>query len=160
MKGKGLRPLAYLWAAPATLLGLLLLVLASMSGGRARRVQGVLEVHGGLVRWLLTRWVPIAGGASAITLGHVVVGRDADCLERCREHEQVHVRQYERWGPLMIPAYFASSLVAWLRGRHYYLDNAFERAARGAAISPARVPAPGSAPESRPPRPRGRRPRR
>ena len=156
----GLRPLAYLWAGPATLIGLVILVLASMSGGRARRVQGVLEVHGGLVHWLLTRLVPIAGGASAITLGHVVVGRDADCLERCRAHEQVHVRQYERWGPLMIPAYFASSLVAWLRGRHYYLDNAFERAARGAASSGPLNPSPGSAPASPAPRRRGRRPRR
>ncbi len=151
---KVLRPLAYLWAGPATLVGLVILVLASVSGGRARRVQGVLEVHGGLVRWLLTRWVPIAGGASAITLGHVVVGRDAECLARCRDHEQVHVRQYERWGPLMIPAYFASSLVAWLRGRHYYLDNAFERAARRAAMLPPRVPSPDPAPASQEPPPR------
>jgi hypothetical protein len=144
---KRLRPLAYVWASPATLIGLLILVVAAVSGGRARRVRGVLEVHGGLVRWLLTRLVPIAGGASAITLGHVVVGRDAECLARCRDHEHVHVRQYERWGPLMIPAYFASSLAAWVRGRHYYLDNAFERAARKGATSP------GSAPGSRDPRP-------
>ena len=151
---RGLRPLAYLWAGPATLVGLLILLVATVSGGRAQRVRGVLEVHGGLVRWLLTRLVPIAGGASAITLGHVVVGRDAECLARCRDHEHVHVRQYERWGPLMIPAYFASSLVAWLRGRHYYLDNAFERAARrGAATSPVSAPAsPGSPPPAPPPR--------
>src|SRR5688572_15856539 len=139
---KALRPLAYVWAGPATLLGLVILVVASVSGGRARRVQGVLEVHGGLVRWVLTRMIPIAGGASAMTLGHVVVGRDAECLARCRDHEQVHVRQYERWGPLLIPAYFASSLIACLRGRHYYLDNVFERAARDAATASSPSPSP------------------
>jgi hypothetical protein len=38
----------------------------------------------------------------------------------------VHVRQYERWGPLFIPAYFAASGWAWWKGGHAYLDNPFE----------------------------------
>ena len=126
---KALRPLAYLWAGPATLIGLLILLVAAVSGGRAQRVRGVLEVHGGIVRWLLTRLVPIAGGASAITLGHVVVARDAECLARCRDHEHVHVRQYERWGPLFLPAYILASLYLWIRGRDPYLDNPFEKEA-------------------------------
>ena len=41
----------------------------------------------------------------------------------------MHVRQYERWGPLMGPAYLLASLVAWLRGRRPYRDNPFERQA-------------------------------
>ena len=43
----------------------------------------------------------------------------------------VHVRQFERWGPLMGPAYLLSSLVLWLAGRRPYLDNPFEREAYG-----------------------------
>jgi hypothetical protein len=43
----------------------------------------------------------------------------------------VHVRQYERWGPLFVPAYLLSSLVELLRGRRPYRDNWFEREAYG-----------------------------
>ncbi len=64
-----------------------------------------------------------------MTLGHVVLGRDRQCLEQSRSHERVHVRQFERWGPFLIPAYLLCSLYAHLRGRHPYLDNPFEREA-------------------------------
>lgn len=127
-----LRRLAYLWAAPNTLLGLCLVPAALATGGTARRVSGVLEVEGGVVTWLLRRAVPLRGGALALTLGHVVLGRDARALERCRLHEHAHVRQCERWGPLFIPAYFAGGLRAWLRGGHPYWDNPFEKQARAA----------------------------
>ncbi len=70
--------------------------------------------------------------ASAMTLGHVIIGRDPHCLESCRDHEQAHVRQAERWGGLFIPAYLLASGWAWCRGRHYYLDNCFEVDARRA----------------------------
>ena len=65
----------------------------------------------------------------AMTLGHVIWGCDELCLARCRDHEQVHVRQYERWGPLFIPAYLIASLVAHRRGLDPYFDNPFEREA-------------------------------
>lgn len=124
-----LRVVRYLWAAPTTLLGLSFLPLAWLSGGRARIVRGVVEVHGGLVSLVLRRFTPLAGGASAMTLGHVVLGRDAQALRRTRAHERVHVAQCERWGPLFIPAYFLASGWALLLGGHPYLDNAFEREA-------------------------------
>jgi hypothetical protein len=60
----------------------------------------------------------------------VIIGRDVVCLESCRDHEQAHVRQVERWGGAFIPAYFVASFLAWKRGGHYYLDNHFERDAR------------------------------
>lgn len=41
----------------------------------------------------------------------------------------VHVRQYERWGPLMGPAYLLASLYMHLTGRRAYRDNPFEREA-------------------------------
>ena len=68
----------------------------------------------------------------AITIGHVVLGRDAGALARSRAHERVHVRQYEVWGPLFVPAYFFKGFVAYCRGGHPYWDNPFERAARQA----------------------------
>ncbi|MEM6459574.1 MAG: hypothetical protein AAF710_09310 [Planctomycetota bacterium] len=127
----------YLWAAPNTAIGLLFAGLARLTGGHAAVVAGVIEAHGGLVASLLRR-MPTTGslrrpaGASALTLGHVVLGVDADALDRTRAHERVHVRQYERWGPLFLPAYAAASLIAWRRGRHPYLGNRFEREAYGA----------------------------
>jgi hypothetical protein len=125
------RPLLYVWALPATMLGLLVVLLSLLSGGRVRMVQGVLEVHGGFATWFLsTRWLGF-GWAAAMTLGHVILGRDPECLERSRRHEHVHVRQYERWGPLMLPIYLVASLLLWIRGRDPYLENPFEVEAYG-----------------------------
>jgi hypothetical protein len=60
----------------------------------------------------------------------VILGVDRATLAAVRAHEQVHVRQYERWGVLFVPAYLASSAVQLLRGGRPYLDNRFEREAR------------------------------
>ena len=119
-----------IWALPNTILGLVLTVAALCTGGRAQVVNGVVESHGGAAAFMLRRLVPIRGGASAMTLGHVVAGRDPASLERTRAHERVHVRQYETWGPFFLPAYLLATVIAAARGRHYYLDNHFERAAR------------------------------
>ena len=48
-----------------------------------------------------------------MTLGHVIIGRDRWSLDFCRDHEQAHVRQVERWGIAFIPAYLLASLLAW-----------------------------------------------
>ena len=121
--------LLYLWALPNTLLGLLFLPLALATGGRARVVAGVLEICGGGVSIFLRRCTLLKGGASAMTLGHVVIGCDQDCLDCSRDHERVHVRQYERWGPLFLPAYLLCSLWLVCVRRHPYFDNPFEREA-------------------------------
>jgi hypothetical protein len=114
-----------LWALPWTLLGVSLGLLALATGGGGRRVGRVVEFHGGILRFLLRR-VPIAGGAAAMTLGHCVIARTSDCLDRSRRHELIHVAQYERWGLLFVPAYLACSAWMWLIGRDPYHDNPFE----------------------------------
>jgi hypothetical protein len=119
----------YLWTAPNTLIGLLFLPLALVSGGRARVVSGVIEISGGAVTIFLRRCTLLRGGASAMTLGHVVLGLDPLAHDLTRTHERVHVRQAERWGPLFLPAYLAASGMAWLGGKNPYRDNKFERQA-------------------------------
>jgi hypothetical protein len=121
--------IGYLWAAPNTALGLVCAGAARLTGGRARVVDGIVEAHGGVVAWGLRRLVPLPGGAAALTLGHVVLGRDAAALAATRAHERVHVRQYERWGVLFLPAYAAASLWALARHRSAYRANRFEREA-------------------------------
>jgi hypothetical protein len=116
----------YLWALPATVLGLVCLPLALMSGGTFRVVDGVIEIWGGLVTLFLQRGMLVIGSAAAMTLGHVVLGQDEKNLVRYRRHERVHVAQYERWGLLMIPLYLIFSASAHLSGRHSYWDNRFE----------------------------------
>ena len=118
--------LRYLWASPATLVGLVAALPCILSGGRCRRMRGVLEVSGGIVVGRLRRF-----GFAAITFGHVIIGLDEACLAGCRPHEHVHVRQYERWGLLFFPIYLGSSAWQWMRGRDPYLDNRFEREAYG-----------------------------
>jgi hypothetical protein len=125
------RVLAYSWASPATALGLLFVPLAWLTGGRASVVQGAIEVQGGLVTKLLRRGLPVLGPAAAMTIGHVILGRDQECLDQSRRHEHVHVRQYERWGVLLLPLYLASSAAAWIKGLDPYLDNRFEKEAFG-----------------------------
>lgn len=100
-----MRVIGYLWALPITLLGLPLAILASLSGGSVQLQDGVVEAWGGLVGKLLRGGRFYKGGA-AMTLGHVVLARDADCLVSSRAHELVHVRQFERWGPLLLPVYW------------------------------------------------------
>ena len=91
--------------------------------------DGILELHGRGLGAVLRRLPAGPGGAAAATLGHVVAGRDQRCLDACRAHEAVHVRQCERWGPLFVPAYLSACLWALLSGRDPYRDNVFEREA-------------------------------
>lgn len=124
------RVLAVVWASPYTLLGILIGGVGLCTGGRMQVRSGIIEFYGGAVRWLLRR---LPGGelTLAMTLGHSVLGQSRTALDICRDHELVHVRQYQRWGPLMGPAYLLCSLVLWLRGRRPYRDNPFEREAYG-----------------------------
>ena len=116
-----------LWAAPCSLLGLLLCAAVWFIGGSVRWVDGVLECsldEGAFVNWLHRRQ-PFA----AITLGHVILALRAEDLRRWHAHERVHVRQFERWGVLFLLAYPAASFWAWLRAEDAYLANCFEREA-------------------------------
>ncbi|MGE0441339.1 MAG: hypothetical protein AB7L66_04580 [Gemmatimonadales bacterium] len=124
-----IRVLAYAWAAPWSAVGLLFAPFTAGAGGVVRLRRGVVEIGGGpVVPRVLARLLP--GGAAAVTLGHVVLGTDEHALMVTRDHERVHVRQYERWGPLFPLLYGLASLTAAARGGHYYRDNRFEREAR------------------------------
>lgn len=124
MTHASLQALKYLWAAPCSAVGITFAAAACCLGGSARVVDGVLEVA--LRTRPQTRRLPF----EAITFGHVVLGIDHEVLARARAHEQVHVRQYERWGLFFFLAYPASSLYRWCRGRHPYWHNGFEVQAR------------------------------
>ena len=132
-RGRGSQSLAWLWAAPGTLIGLALGLLARASGGEVERRDGTIEVHGGATAGVL-RAIGLGRRIEAIALGHVVLARDAVTLGKWRVHERVHVRQWERWGPLFVPAYLAASLWEGLRGRDPYFANRFEREARAADV--------------------------
>jgi hypothetical protein len=118
--------IARLWALPWTAVGVCAGTFALLSGGGARRRMGVIEFYGGVVAWLLARF---PGAPVAMTLGHTILGRTPELLDMARPHELVHVHQYERWGPLFVPAYLLASLGMKLCGRDAYRDNPFEREA-------------------------------
>lgn len=120
-----IRPFAYLWAAPGTLVGLLL---AAVSLALPRPGGWVLVATGsrGFARLQARR------DFRAITFGHLIIrtvrrGDEATPFsDRLRRHELVHVRQWEIFGPLMLVLYPLASV----RG---YERNPFERWARRVA---------------------------
>lgn len=122
----------FAWALPNTLVGLAMGILVIALGGRLRSTPQALEFTfrdrvGQCGR--LARTLPFRG----IVFGHVVLAVTAQELASVRAHELVHVAQYERWGPLFIPAYLGSSLWQMLRGRSAYWYNHFEVQARSDA---------------------------
>ncbi len=114
----------YCWVLPISCLGILLLPFVILSGGTVIIVAGVIEAEGSIASCLLSRL-----HIEAIVIGHVIFGRDRGSLVRCRKHEHVHIRQYERWGPLFPILYLLSSAAALLRGQHPYRNNRFEQEA-------------------------------
>ncbi len=122
------RTAVLVWAAPNTTLGLVAGVAMVCLGGRMRRVRGVIEISGGLAGRAAAR-LPARVRFTAMTLGHVILGLSETDLAAARDHEHVHVRQYEQWGPFFLPAYAASSLWQLLCRRRAYRDNYFEREA-------------------------------
>ena len=88
-----------------------------------------LEFCDGGVAWFLRRFT--GEFAMAMTLGHVILGLTESALDISREHEFVHVRQYERWGPLFGPAYLGYYAYLKARGRDGYRENPFEKEAFG-----------------------------
>lgn len=131
------RVLAVLWASPYTLAGLLVGAVGLCTGGKVRIRGCTAEFHGGGVQWFVSH-LPLGKSTLAMTLGHTILGQTATSLDIAREHELVHVRQFERWGVLMGPAYLGCSLVLWLSGRDPYRDNPFEREAFERASPPRR----------------------
>ena len=114
------RMIAYAWPSPYTLTGI---GIGLILGGRFQRIDGVIEIHGPLIAKALNRfYVP----ALAMTFGHVVFGQTESALEITRRHERVHVRQYERWGVVFVPAYLLMTAYLYLRGRDGYRENPFE----------------------------------
>ena len=120
--------LRMLWAAPWSLLGLLIGGLGLLSGAHVHRKGRILEFWGGCLPKVL-RVFPFYSGSPVATFGQVVLGRNYRYLNACRKHQLVHVRQYEQWGLLFVPAYLTCSAALWFRGKRPYYDNPFERSA-------------------------------
>lgn len=116
-----------LWAAPCSLLGLLLGSFALIAGGQMRWVDGALECW--LEEGVIASWLQRSQPFAAITLGHVIFALRAEDLQLWHAHERVHVRQYENWGVVLLLAYPVASLWAWLHGHDPYWANCFEREA-------------------------------
>ncbi|MEN9982780.1 MAG: hypothetical protein RI918_749 [Pseudomonadota bacterium] len=118
---------AYLWVLPVTLFGLFFALIAYWLGASVKQRLGVLEVAGNTRTPLLRA---LSNQFDAITIGHVILGRNHGTLKRWRDHEHIHVRQYERWGLLFPMLYILASFQALCSGKRFYWDNVFEIEAR------------------------------
>ena len=119
------KSIAVIWASPYSLLGIAIGTLGILRGGKARLKDGALEFYGGGTQWFVRR-LPPGVNTAGFTLGHVILGQTGEGLDQVAKHERVHVRQFEKWGPFMGPAYLLASAWMWCIGKDYYLDNPFE----------------------------------
>jgi hypothetical protein len=123
------RVFALIWVLPVALLGGVAASIFSLVGWTRPKISdGALDLvcSGPFARWMAGRhW-------AAFTFGPCIWywTPAAGVHPRIRRHEREHVRQFLRWGLLMILAYPLASLWATVRGRHSYYDNHFEKAAR------------------------------
>lgn len=131
IRSRLLRLPGYLWAAPCSAAGLLISLLAILLGAKAQVRDGTLQVVGGRLAERIAR-LPTRLSILAFTNGHVIYAVSQTAMDSFRAHELVHVRQYERWGPLFPVLYLGSSLIQKLKGRDPYFSNCFEQAARKA----------------------------
>jgi hypothetical protein len=119
----GRRAAGFVWALPNTVVGL---ALGAFTFQRPR-------IHGGAIvfdreprgiTWIMPRL-----NRTAMTVGFVVLS--AEPLEgRLLAHEQHHIEQFMRLGPLFGPVYFGLAIV------YGYHRHPMERAARRAAGEP------------------------
>jgi hypothetical protein len=116
-----LRVIAYVWASPNTLLGLLF---GLFSFQRPRRDSGILVFDSNIRGFI---WLIGAFNRAAVTFGHVVLS-NRRVEGSLKKHELHHVRQYERLGFLYIPLY----LLIWIFTG--YRKHPFEEAARLAEV--------------------------
>jgi hypothetical protein len=116
------------WASTWSVWGMAVGILGLLTGGGVRRRGPILEFWGGMLP-LFLKYFPFIAGSPVATFGHVVVGRSERYLDACRPHQLVHVKQYERWGPLFVPTYLTLGLAMWCCGKRPYYDNPFEREA-------------------------------
>lgn len=114
------RMVAYAWASPITLVGL---IVGAAAAVRPRLREGVLLFPNarGITGWLIRR-----RGFAAGTFGHVIVCTE-DPSPSLLAHELIHTRQAERFGPLMAPVYLGLLAV------YGYWRHPMERAAREVA---------------------------
>ena len=121
------RALAYAWASPVTLVGLLV---GATTRVRPEPRDGVLVFAraGGLAGAVLRRT-----RYDAVTFGHVVVARGVPSPS-LMAHELIHTRHAERLGPLTAPVHLG--LLAVYGYARHPLERAARRAARRALGAP------------------------
>jgi hypothetical protein len=125
----------YLWAAPCSTAGLIIVSIAVLLGAKAEFKDGTLQVVGGRLATWISR-LPTRLSILAFTYGHVIYAINQSAMDANLRHEFVHVKQYEMLGPLFPILYIGSSLIQKFKGRDPYFANWFEQQARKVDESP------------------------
>lgn len=134
-----LNALGWFWAAPFSILGLLIGLLTGSLPYTTRGGAVICRMSKFLL-WFFPKDFHVA----AFTWGWVIFTRrdledrkpsmNGATDRRLVRHEMEHVRQAMRWGPLFPLLYLGSMAVAEAQGKRPYADCYFERAARRAEV--------------------------
>jgi len=119
------------WNSPNTLVGVLTMSLMGGTKKFKRRKDGHYESEVGTVFDTLMRKNHLA----AITLGERVLYVAGAYNKERALHEEAHIEQGRKFGPLFFPAYGLKSIISKVKYKNWYKDNNFEKQARKAEKS-------------------------
>ena len=131
-----------IWMLPNTIFSALYLGALALFGqvGFVRFTSWAIMLQAKKGTWLankgMKQW---AGWASGV---FIILRHDYTSCQRTVTHEERHVKQQMIFGVLQPILYFLASVFIWvfLRSKHSYLDNPFERDARRAAGQRVDIP--------------------
>lgn len=125
--------IGFIWALPLTVVGLIVALVTGCERVHLRIPASTSEARTYLASdWLRKRFFGGKRNIGAFTIGCVILFRgwqDASDSKLVR-HELVHVKQGQRWGPLLPLVQLWAMTRAVLEEGDFYEDNFLEREAR------------------------------
>ena len=141
---KLLNILGFLWCLPVSILAWMVMIILYLFGQIeefkiTKALVFVWNIE--LDSWLRShtmKWAGSTAGNNIIIAYNVNIVRYMETMR----HEIHHCKQHYRWGIFFFPVYILECLFIWLfmKDKHPYLDNHFERAARKAAGQLVNIP--------------------
>lgn len=106
------RIIGYVWAAPCTLIGLIMFLL-----GGPKAIGRVGDMIGCMV---MNAWF-LPSNIAAITFGNVVIfAHDSSLQPKIIKHESMHIQQYMKYGIIFYVIYGFQFMIEFIKYREWF----------------------------------------